>query len=178
MTSASLDEILEPSYVTDLTTLPFEELRSRRELANEVETGMSYLRRLLQGRLDIVNAESSRRASGEVAGDLHDLVDRLPAILGDHVHAPGFGRLPTLLAPGDIEAGLQTRLDAIVSPARLADLPDAPDDELASIARALGDFEREVSGTRKAVQVVEDRIKEEIVRRYRSGEATVDALLS
>jgi hypothetical protein len=44
------DVILEPSFVADLGALPFDELRRRRDLVEEVETGMSYLRRLLQGR--------------------------------------------------------------------------------------------------------------------------------
>jgi hypothetical protein len=82
-----------------------------------------------------------------------------------------------LLAPGEMDHDLQTRLDAIVSPGRLSDLPHAGQAELDAVAVALQDFEREVSGTRHALHVVLDRLKEEIVRRYRTGEANVDDLL-
>ncbi len=177
MATVTIEILLEPSFVADLDTLPFEELRRRRDLAEEVETGMSYLRRMLQGRQDIVNAEQARRASGEAAGDLSDLVDRLPEILGDHVHAPGLGRLTTLLAPGEMDQRLQTRLDAIVSPGRLADLPHATEAELDAVAAELLAFEREVSSNRHSLHLVLDRLKEEIVRRYRTGEANVDDLL-
>jgi hypothetical protein len=46
------------------------------------------------------------------------------------------------------------------------------------MAAELEEFEREVSKTRRSMHVVLDRLKEEIVRRYRTGEANVDDLLS
>jgi hypothetical protein len=178
MPTESVDALLEPVFVADLTALPMDEVRRRRDLADEVETGVSYLRRLLQGRADIVRAEQDRRRAGEPAGDLADLVDRLPYILGDNVHAPGVGRLPTLIAPGEMDPGLKNRLDSIISMAALADLPHASDAKLAAMAADLEDFEREVSKTRRSMHVVLDRLKEEIVRRYRTGEANVDDLLT
>jgi hypothetical protein len=178
MPAESVDALLNPLFVAGLNDLPMAEVRHRRDIADEVETGVSYLRRLLQGRADIVGAEQQRRLAGEAPGDLSDLVDRLPYILGDNVHAPGVGRLPTLIAPGEMDAKLQSRLDAIVSTRELADLPRASDAELATIAADLQEFESEVSKTRRALHSVLDRLKEEIVRRYRTGEANVDDLLT
>jgi hypothetical protein len=178
MPTESVDALLEPVFVADLMVLPMDEVRRRRDLADEVETGVSYLRRLLQGRADIVRAEQERRIAGEPPGELSDLVSRLPYILGDNVHAPGVGRLPTLIAPGEMDPGLQNRLDSIISTAALSDLPHTSDAKLAAVAADLATFEREVSKSRRAMHVVLDRLKEEIVRRYRTGEANVDDLLS
>jgi hypothetical protein len=177
MPSQPVDVLLAPAFVAELTTLPMDEVRHRRDVADEVETSVSYLRRLLQGRADIVKAEQDRRAAGDPPGDLADLVGRLPYILGDKVHAPGLGRLPTLIAPGEMDHQLRSRLDSIVSSAALADLPHATDARLEAISAELADFEREVSVTRRSLHVVLDRLKEEIVRRYRTGEANVDDLL-
>ncbi len=165
------------SFVDGLKGAPMEELRRRRVVAEQVETGRSYLRRMVQGRLDIVLAEQQRRLAGETAGDTADLVDRLPSILGEHVHAPGFGRLPSMMAPGEIDPTLQSRLDGIVPAATLANLPVLDDAALAVIIDGLGDFERTISHERKTLHEVLDRLQEEIVRRYVDGEATVDQLL-
>ena len=173
----ALDDPLLPSFAGDVSSLPMPELRRRRGVANEVETGYSYLRRLAQGRLDIVAAELQRRANGDAPGDVADLVGRLPSILADRVHAPGLGRLPPLMAPGELDSQFEARLDAIVASSRLASLPDVDDAELAEVFEGLTGFEREVSRTRRALHEVLDRIQEEIVRRYRDGEASVDDFL-
>ena len=89
-----------------------------------------------------------------------------------------FGIKTTLIAPGEMDPGLKNRLDSIISTAALADLPHASDAKLTAMAADLEEFEREVSKTRRSMHVVLDRLKEEIVRRYRTGEANVDDLLS
>ena len=155
---------------------PLDEVRAHRADAQEIETGLSYLRRIVQGRLDIVAAEQRHSETGERV-DVSELVDELPTILSGNVHAPGLGRLPTLMAPGEIDADLERRLENILPPARLANLPDLPGDELVRVAAELTEFERSVSTTRRSVLDVLDRLDEEIVRRYRDGEATVDNLL-
>ncbi len=171
------DDAFDAEFVVGLHELTMPELRHRRGVADEVETGRSFLRRLVQGRLDIVLAERHRRDAGEVAGDTADLVDRLPAILGDHVHAPGLGRLPSLMAPGDIDPALQRRLDSILATHTLANLPDVNDAELAGILEGLTLFERDISHQRRYLHDVLDRLQEEMVRRYRDHEASVDDLL-
>ncbi|MGH9114882.1 MAG: aerial mycelium formation protein [Acidimicrobiales bacterium] len=172
-----LDDVTGPNYLDGLETWSLADVRARRDEATEVETGLSYLRRMVQGRLDIVLAEQHRRQTGEGSGDVADLVDRLPAILGDHVHAPGIGRLPALMGPGQVDAGLAARLEEVLPAARLGSLPDMNDVHLATAASGLDQIERSVSSQRRAVFDVLDRMQEEIVRRYRSGEATVDSLL-
>jgi hypothetical protein len=130
----------------------------------------------VQGRLDIVVAEQGHREHGERA-DVSELVDELPSILSGNVHAPGLGRLPTLLAPGEIDPNLERQLEDILPAARLSNLPEMSEDALRESANGLTDFERSVSTQRRAVLDVLDRLQDEIVRRYRTGEATVDSLL-
>jgi hypothetical protein len=153
------------------------DVRARRDEAVEVETGLSYLRRLVQGRLDIVQSERHRRLHGDAAVALGDLVDRLPEILGDKVHAPGLGRLPALMGPGEIDHELELRLEAALPGARLGALDTIGDSDLEQAFAALDELQRSVSDDRRAVLDVVDRLQEELVRRYRTGEASVDSLL-
>jgi hypothetical protein len=172
-----LADVTDPEYLDGLEEWALVDLRARKDESTEIETGLSYLRRIVQGRLDIVKAEQGRREGGS-PGDVSDLVDDLPKILGDHVHAPGLGRLPVYMGPGQLDAELESRLEAILPEARLGVLPEVPDDELEASAQGLTELERTISSQRRAVFDVLDRLQEEIVRRYRTGEATVDSLLS
>jgi hypothetical protein len=176
--SSSLAAVLEPDYLAGLITLPIEEIRSRRDFASEVEVGLSYVRRLIQGRLDIVLAEVRRRETGEAESNIAELVERLPEILSDRVRAPGNGRLPTLMAPAEAELAEVERLNAIVNAEALGSLPERDDAALRGIADSLAELEHEVSGGRRAIHDVIDRLQDELVRRYKSGEAIVDTLLS
>ncbi len=171
-----LSDVTDPAYLEGLEGWTLQEVRSRRGEATEAETGLSYLRRIVQGRLDIVVAEQAHRRDGR-HGDLSELVEELPTILSENVHAPGLGRLPTLMAPGELDRELDRRLEEILPSERLGRLSELADDELRRTAEELTSFERSVSAQRRAVLDVLDRLQEEIVRRYRTGEATVDNLL-
>ena len=59
-----IDRVLAPEYVRDLGQLDLAEVRARRDDAAQEETDLSYLRRLLHGRIDIVKAEQKRRLEG------------------------------------------------------------------------------------------------------------------
>ena len=174
----TLAEVLDPGYVADLGDKDLDEVRSMRDEAQRVENGVSYLRRLAQGHLDIVNHERTRRREGGEAGDLSDLIGQLPEILAEHTRGPGPGRPPQDLDPAVVPAELDEALDAIVADADLADLPTLGDDDLDVLAERLGAFEAEVSGRRQELHARIDTLQDEIKRRYRDGEATVDSLLS
>lgn len=174
---AQLPEVTDPGFLEGLESWPLAQVRSHRDTATEIETALSYLRRIVQGRLDIVLAELHHREHGE-RGDAHSLVDELPAILSGNVHAPGLGRLPTMLAPGDMDSTLEDRLEEVLPAGRLATIADMSVDDLRSTVESLTEFERTVSVERRGVLDVLDRLQEEIVRRYSTGEATVDSLLS
>src|SRR4051812_33524495 len=106
-----------------------EELRATRAEAQGVEVGLSYLRRLAQGRLDIVAAEQRRRIDGAPSLDHDTLVAGLSDILGDHILAPGNGRLPQLMGP-DLDTVDTNRIDEIAGPSRLSSLADASAEDL------------------------------------------------
>jgi hypothetical protein len=180
MGTHDLGDILGPDYLAGIGTLPMDVLRAKRGDCQEVEVALSYLRRLIQGRLDIVLAERRRRAEGGPAVDLDALVSELPQILADRGRSPGNGRLPTFLAPDEVEVdqGLLARLDGIAGPAQLSSLADLDDGALQAVADDLARLEGEVSATRQSLFERIDAIQEEIVRRYKTGEATVDSLLS
>jgi hypothetical protein len=174
--SAQLERLLAPGYLGDLTARPMEEVRAMRAECQEVETGLSLLRRVVQGRLDIVGLELAQRSEGG-SGGLADLIERLPEVLSDRTRTEGPGRLPTLLAPDEVDPELQARLDELAPPGRLAGPSSLDDDELRAMAADLEAFEHEVSGQRKAMFERIDALQAEITRRYREGEASVDSLL-
>jgi hypothetical protein len=169
--------VTDPGYLDGLDSWPLAEVRSKRDAANEIEIGLSYMRRVVQTRLDIVMAEQRHRDLGE-RPDVSNLVDELPSILAENVHAPGLGRLPTLMVPGQMDPHLDARLEAILPAAHLMKVNDIDEAELAKAAEELSEFERSVSAQRRAVFDVLDRLQDEIVRRYRDGGASVDELLS
>jgi hypothetical protein len=58
-----IDRVLGPGYLSGLGDLPLKVLRERRDEAAQEETDLSYLRRLLHARIDIVRAEQKRASS-------------------------------------------------------------------------------------------------------------------
>lgn len=154
---------------------PIDEVRARRSELQAVETGLSYLRRVVQGRIDIVAAERHRRSGGGDPADLTSLIDELPAILAEHLRAPGVGRLPSGVEEGSVDPDLAARVDdATVATDRLAALDDA---ELATLAARLTDIERDVSERRRELFAAIDVLQADLTRRYRTGEADVESLL-
>lgn len=176
--AADLDTLLAPGYPGDLSARSMEEVRKMRAECQSVETGLSMLRRVVQGRLDIVGLELARRAEGGDPADLSSLIDKLPEVLSDRTLAPGVGRLPQVMVPGEMPAELEAELDAIVGDGQLADLPALSDDDLSAVASGLEAFEHKVSGLRRELFDRIDALQAEITRRYKSGEASIDSLLS
>jgi len=142
-----------------------------------VEDKVSYLRRMVQGRLDIVAADLRRRSEGGSPGDVTSLVDQLPDILGNESRAAGPGRLPSGLVSVDDDDDLTAELDAVAGAGVLDALPDLSDAQVADLARRIGDLERQVSGRRKGLFVRIDALQAELARRYRTGEAHVGTVL-
>ena len=177
--SASLDELLAPDLLDGLTARDLREVRALRDDAQRVEGGLSFVRRMIHGRLDIVGAELERRRRGGDPADLSDLIAQLPDLLTEHDRPPGTAaRSPRMLEVAAVPDELAAELDQIVDIGALADLRGLDTDALAATADKLVAFERWVSERRRTVQERLDHLQAEIARRYRDGEATVDGLLS
>lgn len=171
------DALLPDGELDVLGTMSMDRLRERRTECQEAEVRLSYLRRLAQGRLDIIHGELDRRSSG-AGTDLGAVVESLKDTLATHLTASGPGRLPQVLAPDVADPGLTADLDAIAPPARLTDLDHLDEGDVRSLEAALVEFERTVSARRHALHERIDAFQREIVRRYKDGETSVDSLLS
>ena len=170
-----MDKVLDPSYVRDLTDKAIEDLRAMRDEAREVETEMSFERRLCQARIDILTAEVEGRAGNRDTG----VIDRLPEILSQDSpggSAPLPERAPDLSVPRNVDAP-RRRVDEIAGEQALARLGKMSDAEVKELIKTMGEYERKVSDRRKAAQEAVDTIQAEIVRRYVSGEADPSAAL-
>jgi hypothetical protein len=150
------------------------DVRQLRRRAEQEEVNLSYTRRLLQGRLDIVRRELQRRSEH----DGRSLVDLLPEILAEKGRGPahGLGRHQTVQpqAPDEYESWVNS-LTKGVDMSAISELSDA---KLEKAARALAEAEKGLSERRRGVQQVMDALAAELGRRYRDGEADVAALLA
>jgi hypothetical protein len=172
-------DVLGDGIPADLGTWTMAQIRARRAEWQRLEDATSYLRRLVQGRLDIVRSASARRRFDRRAFTVADLVAELPETLGDRLVAPVGPRgaqPPHTLIPPDLP-DLTAELDAVCDANRLASLAEAPLAELDALEAALEELERAVSNRRRALFERIDVLSGELTRRYRSGEASVDALL-
>ena len=176
--SEALARILAADYLEGLEQLPVDEVRARRAECQEVETGLSYARRLVQGRLDIIHDELERRATG-ARSDASELVDRLKEgeMLGGQRRPAGVGRLPTVFAPGGQGDEFLAEIDAAAHEDDLAALPDLSDGAVRALADRLGTLERSLSDRRRQLFDRIDTLQAEIVRRYKSGALSPDQLL-
>ncbi|MQY38208.1 hypothetical protein SRB17_62180 [Streptomyces sp. RB17] len=161
----------------ELARLSLPELRTLRRDAQRDEADLSYVRRLLQGRIDILRAELCRRGRASVPAPADgSMVDRLPEILKD---APArhrsSARHVTLGTPHNEE--YRQLAAEMLGEVELSDLQARTDLELSAAMGRLVRYEQEVSGRRQRLQRTADDCSAEIARRYRVGEAQVDDLL-
>lgn len=166
--SPSLGDL--PEY--DLPALLLTELRALSRDAQRDEADLSYVRRLLQGRIDILRAELARRCGRVPEG----IVKRLPEILRD---APATHRSSARhVTVGTPQGEEYRRLAAeMLDEVELSDLQARTDDELGDGMGRLVRYERQVSRRRQQLQRTADDCSAEIARRYREGEAQVEDLL-
>ena len=161
----------------DLTVLRLSELRALRRDAQRDEADLSYVRRLLQGRIDILRAELARRGpTSVVAVGAGSVVERLSEILTDApARQRSSARHVTLGTPHSEEYG---RLAAeMLAEVELSDLDARTDVELTAAMGRLVRYEQQVSLRRQGLQRTADDCSGEIARRYRVGEAQVEDLL-
>ncbi len=164
--------VLGPAYLTGVIDVSTDDLRAMRAECTDLENGVSYVRKLAQGRLDLMMAETKRRADGR-GGDLSGLVASLPELLSEGVRAPASGRVSEELDPPDhVVDPLIDCLDAAVAPTVLSGVADLSADELAAAVLALRRFEDDLSTTRRTLHASIDTLNDELARRIAAGPAT------
>ena len=94
----------------DLQQVPIGDIRSERTALISEETGLSYLRRMVQGPLDIVRRERELRSAGTTS-DLASMVEGLPDVLADGARTGGNGRLSAELEPHEIDPDFEAERD-------------------------------------------------------------------
>lgn len=190
-----VDKVLAPEFIADLPSLSLDDVRARRREAEQEDADLSFLRRLLQARIDLVRAELAARAggsgehliaappsgdAGDAVGDEDDgdaaLVARLTkALAGDSSHR-GLGR-HLVATPSRVDQHRRAP-ERAWSDIGLSDVDARTDEELESALLRLVEMEAEVSEVRRAVHVVADALSAETGRRYRDGEVDVEATLA
>ena len=184
-----IDELLQPELTADLKEVPVAELRTRRDACDRAEVALSYVRRVLQGELDIVAAELEARGRG-VRGDTGRLIEELPTILAGSssvTPSPQRAHEPRLTMAGVAEGWTEQSelaLEDLVIELLSAEMKDDPashqvlpganlgafgDEELRSLAESLLAAEKSVSTRRRALHDQIDRLQKEIVDRYKVG---------
>lgn len=156
----------------DLGALRLDELRALRRSSQQEEADLSYVRRLLHGRIDILRAEQARRTAPE-----SPVVDRLSEILADEPPQVRSSARHVTLGTLHSEEYRQLAED-MLSEVELSDLEARTDAELHGAMGRLARYEQQVSRRRQQLQRTADDCSAEIARRYRDGEAQVDDLLS
>jgi hypothetical protein len=167
-----IDKVLAEGYADDLGGLELDELRDRRREAEQEEADLSYIRRMLQGRMDILRAELARRSGG---GD--KIVEHLSAVLADTGRSDhGLGRF-LRVEPSRVDEHRRL-VEQVVADVGVSDVEHRSDDDLRAALGRLEEFEHGISEDRRAVQSVMDKLTAEVAGRYKSGSATVDDLLA
>jgi hypothetical protein len=144
------------------------DVRARRLALQAEEDAVSFVRRMAQGRMDLVQDERRRRAAGADAPD-RSLAERLAEVFGQE-HGGGSARPPRETnVPADHP--LMVQLDALCDEHGFAGLESLSDRALSELDAALGMFEKECSRQRHELFESIDALTAEIVRRVREGGA-------
>jgi hypothetical protein len=164
-TRRRIDIVLEPEYLADLSEATLEDLRKRRSTTEDVETQISYYRRLIHGRMDLLNFEVRRRGGEEE----RTLLEALPEILASGMilgPEPNLKHIETM-PPLPTSTGRRL-IDKIMEDGVLTQLPELTDEDLAEALDRLEEVETELSTQRKQLHGVIDSLQGEIIARYRT----------
>ena len=159
-----IDKIRDPAFVEGLGEASLEDVRARRDDCLAEREYLSLLRRLLQGRAEILKAEAEARASG----DESPLVDRLSAILSeDDRPVTSRGEAVRIGVPEDEMLLARRRVERLASDAGISDPSALDDGALTAAIGALVAEEQGVSEARRDVIDVLDVLQDELKRRYK-----------
>lgn len=206
LTRQEVDRLLSPQFVEGLSEAPVAVLRAKRAECRQVEELVSYLRRVVQGQIDLAVAEMELRLAGGAGEHQHELVEHLPSILagsrttfGTAASGPGSGTprpVTSVLSPrttpeffGDQPGLALDEIASAVSPElatttfKGGTLPGAnlevfADAELTELVEQLRRHEAVLSAERKVLHERIDLLQAIVVERYKSGAVHADTLLA
>jgi hypothetical protein len=142
------------------------EIRAERASLQREEDVVSFVRRLAQGRADLVGDEQRRRSGGGATSD-RPLEERLAEVFGQQ-HGGGSARPPRETeVPTDHE--LLVQLDELCTSHGFENMDNLDDRALSALADALGMFEKECSRLRHGMFEQIDALTAEVVRRVREA---------
>lgn len=175
-----LERILADGFLEGLPDWPTSDVRAARADCEAEEEAVSYARRLMQGRLDILRDELQRRDRREDGdGEATDVLVRLAAVLSADRPAPGASplqaRATRLRVPAEA-ADYEAEVERVVGADFLDDLHHRPIAELADAVERLAAHEHDLSRARRGLFDRIDRLRDELARRYKDGSAAVSDL--
>jgi len=165
-----IDHIRSPGFVEALGGLPLDDLRQRRDDCLAEREYLSLLRRLVQGRAEILKAEIERRGGGE---DQSPLVERLAEILSGEPQGPARGEAVKISLPEDEMLLARRRVERLVADTGISDPGSLEDRQLSDAVEVLAREEREVSTARGDVLAALDALQDELKRRYKDDPSLV-----
>ena len=154
----------------DPTQLTLHELRALRAELQALDDVVSYVRRVAQARLDLVDGEIQRRAVGATVHELPNL----SSLLGRHL-AGGPAR-PPRPANDASDHPLAIEFEELCARYGIDSTEELDSAELHDLRDQIDVFERGQSHDRRDLFGRIDALSAELVRRYRDGEADVDGL--
>ena len=169
-----IDRVLAADFMDDLRGLTLAEVRARRHEAEQEEVDLSYLRRLLQGRADLIRDELAHRSDPT---DDRPLQVCVTEALGEgERRSHGLGR-HIVVEPSRV-AQHRRAGEALVADSSVSNIAAHSEAELRADMERIAAMEREVSANRHLVQVVMDTLTAEVGRRYADGEVDLSEVLS
>lgn len=162
-----LKQMLSKGYTENLTELDMEEVRIRRLRSQEMESALSFIRRIAQGRLDLVIAEIE---GADHARNLQDVIStRITG--GKGGHSTAWTRNSEILC--------EALIDELAEKAYMdQNSLSLPKEELTRLAAKLQNYEKEVSIHRHTLHMQIDKLQKEIVRRHIEHEIDITDLIN
>jgi hypothetical protein len=158
-----IDRIRDPSYLVGIDAMTLEDVRARRDESMAEREYLSLLRRLVQGRAEILKAELAARGSDEH----RPLIDRLSEILASDEPTTSRGEAMHVSMPEEEMLLARRRIERLVADAGISDPTELDDARLEESIEVLAGEEQEVSSQRSDVLRVLDALQDELKRRYK-----------
>ena len=181
-----VDRVTSPSFVEDLDDLPLHGLLERIEECDRIVLEYSYVRRLLQGRIDILDAVLGGAGDptailpavlGRPRGDTphvrfrrSHLLDLLRAHLPPEMHGVAgvlFPADPPIRVPDRIPGIGRREIDRVLGDDLLSRLGEATEAEVRAARHRLGSIEEEISASRRRALSAGDDLERAALRRLK-----------